>query len=308
MFVLLVKRAGMFISGIADEAGSPLEAQIRAHKELGWKHIEIRGVNDTTLALADEKQFEKIHEQLQKAGLQVSCFASRIANWSRDILGPFDIDVDELKRSIPRMKKMNTPYIRIMSYANKNQTPDEQWCDEAIKRIHVLAKMAEDGGVTLLHENCDGWGGHGPKQTLELLEAVGSPALKLVFDTGNTIWHGQASFDYYAQVKPHVVYVHIKDARKTGDKVTPCWPGEGQGDVAKIVRDLIASGYEGGISIEPHIASIVHVGKSSTPEAMYNCYVEYGRRLMALVEEAKKGVAKKGGAKKSAAKKPCGGK
>ncbi len=95
----------MFLSGIADEAGSPLETQIRAHKELGWKHIEIRAVNDTTLALADEKQFEEIRSQLQKAGMQVSCFASRIANWSRDILGPFDVDVDELKRSIPRMKK-----------------------------------------------------------------------------------------------------------------------------------------------------------------------------------------------------------
>ena len=132
----------MFLSGIADEAGNPLETQIRAHKELGWKHIEIRVVNDTTLAQADEKQFEEIHSQLQKAGLQVSCFASRIANWSRDILGPFDLDVDELKRSIPRMRKMNTPYIRIMSYTNKTNLPEAQWRDEAVRRIR---ETGEDG-------------------------------------------------------------------------------------------------------------------------------------------------------------------
>jgi sugar phosphate isomerase/epimerase len=282
----------MFLSGIADEAGRAPETQIRAHKELGWKHIEIRAVNDTTLALADEKQFEDIRSQLQKAGLQVSCFASWIANWSRDILGPFDLDVDELKRSIPRMRKMNTPFIRIMSYTNKTHVPEAQWRDEAIRRIRELAKMAEDGGVTLVHENCDGWGGLGPKQTLDLLEAVGSPALKLVFDTGNTVFHSQPSFDYYARVKPHVVYVHIKDVRKTGDKSTPCYPGEGQGEVPKIVRDLLDSGYEGGISIEPHIAAIVHEGKAD-PAAMYSTYVEYGRRLMALVEEARKGGAKK---------------
>jgi sugar phosphate isomerase/epimerase len=282
----------MFLSGIADEAGSPLETQIRAHKELGWKHIEIRAVNDTTLALADEKQFEEIHSQLRKAGLRVSCFASRIANWSRDILGPFEVDVDELKRSIPRMKKMNTPFIRIMSYTNKSHVPEAQWRDEAVRRIRELAKMAEDGGVTLLHENCDGWGGLGPKQTLELLEAVGSPALKLVFDTGNTIFHGQASFDYYAQVKPHIVYVHIKDGRMQDGRCVFCYPGEGQGDVAKIVCDLLAW-YPGGISIEPHIAAIVHEGKTSEPAALYNCYVEYGRRLNALVEEARKDGSKK---------------
>jgi sugar phosphate isomerase/epimerase len=283
----------MFFSGIADEAGSPLETQIRAHKQLGWKHIEMRGVNDTTLALADEKQFEEIHSQLRKAGMQVSCFASRIANWSRDILGPFEVDVDELKRSIPRMRRMNTPYIRIMSYTNKTNVPEAQWRAEALRRIGEMARMAEDGGVTLLHENCDGWAGLGPKQTLEMIEAIRSPALKLVFDTGNTVSHGQASFDYYAQVKRHVVYVHIKDMRKTGDKSVACYPGEGQGDVAKIVRDLLSGGYEGGLSIEPHIAAIVHEGKTSSPAAMYNTYVEYGRRLMALVEEAKKFAIKK---------------
>ena len=189
------------------------------------------------------------------------------------------------------MKKMNVPYIRIMSYTNKTHVPEKQWRDEAVRRIGELAKMAEDGGVTLLHENCDGWGGLGPKQTLQLLEAVGSPALELVFDTGNTVYHGQASFDYYAQVKPHVAYVHIKDGRMENGKCVFCYPGEGQGEVLKIVQDLL-TWYDGGISIEPHIAAIVHEGQSSSPEAMYNCYVEYGRRLMSLVEKAKKEAQK----------------
>ncbi|RKY76941.1 sugar phosphate isomerase/epimerase, partial [candidate division KSB1 bacterium] len=30
----------MFFTGIADEAGKSLDVQIRAHKELGWDHIE----------------------------------------------------------------------------------------------------------------------------------------------------------------------------------------------------------------------------------------------------------------------------
>ena len=41
--------------------------------------------------------------------------------------------------------------------------------------------------MTLLHENCDGWGGLGPKQTLELLQAVGSPAVKLVLAASSAL-------------------------------------------------------------------------------------------------------------------------
>ena len=279
----------MFFSGIADESGKPIETQIRAHKELGWKHIEVRGVNSTTLAFAEEKEFDSIRAALDKAGIRVSCFASWIGNWSRDIFGPFETDADELRRAIPRMKVMGAPFIRVMSYANKNKIEPSEWRKEAIRRVRELAKMAEQGGVILLHENCDGWGGLGPQQTLELLAEVKSPALKLVFDTGNPVWHQQDSWDYYTQVKKHVLYIHIKDANRTSEgKAIPCYVGEGQGSVRRIVKDLIASGYTGGLSIEPHIAAIVHEGKQGSPEELYRTYIEYGRRLMKIVEEAKK--------------------
>ena len=147
--------------------------------------------------------------------------------------------------------------------------------------------MAEDGGVTLVHENCDGWGGLGPRQTLEMLTEVNSHALKLVFDTGNPVGHRQNSWDYFSQVKPHVVYVHIKDERMEGGKERRTWPGEGEGCVGQILSDLISSEYEGGVSIEPHLAAVVHEAKESSSEFMYQTYVEYGRRLMTLVEEVR---------------------
>ena len=34
----------MFLTGIADEAGAPLDTQIKATKELGWQYIEARMV------------------------------------------------------------------------------------------------------------------------------------------------------------------------------------------------------------------------------------------------------------------------
>ena len=49
-------------------------------------------------------------------------------------------------------------------------------------------------------------------------------------------------------------------------------------------RDLISSGYDGGLSIEPHLAAVAHLAKeASDPEQAYKLYLEYGRKLVALV-------------------------
>jgi len=277
----------MFASGIADEAGQDIHVQVKAHQELGWRHIEIRNVNDTNLTDVTDEQFDHILRVVSGAGLQISCFASRIANWAKDISDPsaFESDKEELARAIPRMKRAGTPFIRIMSYANKQNIPEAQWRDRAIERIRHLTKMAEDGGITLLHENCDGWGGLGPEQTLELLAAINSPALRLVFDTGNTVFHGQDSMEFYRKVREFIEYVHIKDARKVGDTYSACYVGEGEGRVPEIIRDLKETGYKGGLSIEPHIAAIVHEGKTSTAEELYTTYIEYGKRLNKIMAE-----------------------
>ena len=161
------------------------------------------------------------------------------------------------------------------------------------------------------------YGGLGWPWTLELVENV--PGLKLVFDTGNPVgsddrtqpapYPKQSSWEFYRHVKEHIAYIHIKDGKfdKAANKSTfmypgegdgdfdptkqdlVCtWPGEGQGDVRRIVGDLLASGYDGGFSMEPHMAVIFH-DKSvvANPKVMFDNYVEYGRRFMKLVAECR---------------------
>ena len=89
--------------GIADEAGESLEMQIRAHKELGWSAIEPRNIGRTCITDLSDAEFDSVLEQLDAAGQQVVGFASQIANWARPVDGDFQVDIDELERSIPRM-------------------------------------------------------------------------------------------------------------------------------------------------------------------------------------------------------------
>jgi sugar phosphate isomerase/epimerase len=276
----------MFFSGIADEASPRLERQIEAHRELGWKHIEIRNIEGKNLTDLGDDAFDAAAGALEENGLQVSCFASQLANWSRPIDSDFERDLEELRRAVPRMQRLHTPFIRCMSYPNARAPwPEDPWRREAARRLRELAKIAAGGGVTLVHENCNGWGGLGPKQTLALLEDVGSRHFRLVFDTGNPIPHGQDAWGYYREVREHVVYVHVKDYVPGPDgKEKAVFPGEGRGAVREIVADLLGRGYGGGFSIEPHITSVVHLKQEAAdPELAYRTYVEYGRRLEALV-------------------------
>lgn len=279
----------MFFSGIADEAGDDIKTQIRAQQELGWHHIELRNIDGVGVADLCDRAFESVVEELAQGGIGVSCFASQLCNWSRPIIKHPDIDRHELARAIPRMQRLGCSFIRTMSYPNAGW-PEEEWKQEVIVRLKVLAGMAEDGGITLVHENCNGWGGLGPAQSRELLESVDSPALKFVYDTGNPLGHEQDPWEYYAGVKDWVVYVHIKDGRREGGKSVYTFPGEGDGRVHDVVKDLLDSGYDGGFSIEPHLAAIVHQGKAASESRdSYGLYLEYGRRLMKLVDRIKAG-------------------
>jgi len=142
------------------------------------------------------------------------------------------------------------------------------------------------------------YGGMGWPFMLKLLKNV--PGLKVVFDTGNPIFNldrskpkphpRQDPCEFYVHVKKFIAHVHVKDARWNPAKndADYTYPGEGDGQVRRILKDLLASGYDAGISIEPHLAVVFHDASiKSSEETQFNSYVEYGRRLVKLLDEIK---------------------
>ena len=292
----------MYLTGFADEAAGDIDGQIKATKELGWKCIEARAIDGINLTSVSEEKFSEVCNKLQTAGISINCFGSGVANWSQKMTEPPDPSYAEMERAIPRMKRLGTKMIRIMSFAIPPETLDRDWSVEAIKRVKVIVKMAEDGGVTCLHENCSGWGSLSHEHTLRLLDGVNSLALKLVFDTGNPVfdddvrgpkpYQKQNSLEFYRAVREHIAYVHIKDGYMDGDKPVFTFPGEGNGYVREILSDLLKTGYDGGFSIEPHMAVVFHDDSvKSEAEIRYRNYVEYGRRIERMLADIKSRAA-----------------
>lgn len=279
------------LTGIADEAATDLPTQIQVHQELGWKEIELRQIDQKNVTFElTETEFDRAVDLLGEAGLTVTGLASAIGNWSRPISGNFQMDVDELKTAIPRMQKLGVRFIRTMSWTGDG-VPEADWKKECLRRYQELVKMAEDGGIILCHENCAGWAGLSAEHSVELFEAIGNKHLAALFDIGNTISHGLHTLDYYHKIKPYIRYVHVKDAQAKAmdeERTQFCLPGEGDAQLQAVLTDLLRSGYDGVISIEPHIASIIHLeGQKNDPEFMRKSYLEYGRAFVALVEEVR---------------------
>ncbi|MGI6088226.1 MAG: sugar phosphate isomerase/epimerase family protein [Kiritimatiellia bacterium] len=286
----------MYFTGFADEAGKDLATQIKVTRELGWKNIEARSVQVDDFPAGNlhdipDAAFERAVEQLAAAGIQINCFGSTIANWGKKIDEPFDSSLAEIRRAIPRMQRLGTKLVRIMSFAVREG--DDQMENERFRRVREIQRMFNDAGLTPVHENCMNYGGMGWPFTLKLLENV--PGLKLVFDTGNPVFTDdrsqpppypkQSSWEFYRHVRDHVAYIHIKDGMVGQDGSVYTYPGEGKGEVRRIIQDLLKRGYDGGISIEPHMGAVYHDPSGQHALNAPEIYVEYGRRIMRMVNE-----------------------
>lgn len=290
----------MILTGITDEAGALIDTQIKAVKELGWNTIEARSVEVEGFPKANlhdiaDGAFDVVEEKLKNAGVGVYCFGSTIANWGKKIDDPFDLS--EVDRAIPRMQRLGSQYVRIMSYAVREG--EDQLEEERFHRLREITKRFLDAGITPVHENCMNYGGMSWQHALKLLENV--PGLKWVFDTANPVFNDDRSkpepmpkqdpWEFWTHLKEHTVHIHVKDAIWDNSKNDADYtlPGKGDGAVRRILSDALESGYDAGISIEPHLAVVFHDDSvKASDEEIYQSFIGYGKALMELLEDIQK--------------------
>lgn len=301
----------MKLTGISDEAGTPIETQIRAHKDLGWDSLEARFLSvgefeKGSIHEIPEAAFDLAVSRLEDAGMAVCAVGSTIGNWAHSIEDPFSITEGEIERCIRRMQRLGAKVVRIMSYAilqdAEKRDLKEQHAAERFRRVREIVRRFADAGITVVHENCMNYGGMGPGYAAEMIAEV--PGMKWVFDTGNPVFNRdrnkpephpmQDAWEMYQVIRPHIAHVHVKDAvwHENDAHCAYTYPGKGDGKVVEVLKDLAAGGYDGWVSIEPHVAAVFHdatVADEADPAAkareQYDSYVRYGRELEAIVRQ-----------------------
>lgn len=239
------------ISGFADEIDPMLDKQMATLDELGISYIEMRGVDGKNLCDCTLDEARAIKSRMDSRGFKLSAVGSPIGKIQ--ITDDFAPHLEKFRHVLDIAEIMQTKYIRMFSFFMPKDDDPAKWRDEVITRWNGFIEAAKGRGVTLLHENEKGIYGDIPERCLDLLGALDSPMVRATFDPANFVQCGAHPYPQgYKLLKDYVEYVHVKDACFSDGHVVPA--GQGDGQVAGLIGALHAAGYEGFLSLEPHLA------------------------------------------------------
>ena len=155
--------------------------------------------------------------------------------------------MDALRHTLDVARELGAANLRMFSFYIPKGTDPADWRDEIMDRLSRMAEAARGSGVTLCHENEKGIYGDVAARCLDIHESV--PELGGIFDPANYIQCGQDTAEAWALLKPHIHYLHVKDALPDGSVVPS---GHGIGHLKAIIGDYLSGGGKA-MTLEPHL-------------------------------------------------------
>lgn len=244
------------LSGFADEIDPDPHQQFRTLGDLGIAHVELRGAWGANVLDLTDAQLDELIRLLRQYGIAVSSVGSPIGKVS--ITDDFDEHLRRFDRALTVADRLESPYIRLFSFYIPEGDDPAKHRDEVMRRLGALAERARGHDAVLAHENERGIYGDVPSRCLDIAESVGSEKLRQIWDPANYVLCDVRPFSQgFAELRPHIAYLHIKDAVAATGQVVPA--GQGDGQIREAIRVLRDDGFDGFFSMEPHLA---HAGQS----------------------------------------------
>ena len=255
------------VSGFSDEIASDINTQFKVLKKLGIKYFEPRGVDGKNISELSEEEAEKLYEKARSCGILASQIGSPIGKIK--IGEDFGPHFKKFCNTVRIAKILKTKYIRIFSFFGSGEGAfREKERKEVLLRLEKMIDYAAAEGVVLLHENEKDIFGEKAAECLYLMEKLSCDNFGAVFDPANFVQVGQDTKEAFSMLKPYIKYVHIKDAVSDTGAVVPA--GMGNGNVEYILKDLFCGGFDGFLSLEPHLGSFVGLENLEIGDAMKN--------------------------------------
>ncbi len=208
-----------------------------------------------------EREIPQVKERIAAAGMEVAVFSI-----SNNFIQPAESDrareLADLKRGVDIALELGTSILRVFSGSARDDVTQEQGWAWILEGLSAGAAYAEARGVTLALENHGQFAGRSD-QVRGIIDAVGSPALRVNLDTGNFLPVGQNPAEAAADLADLVALVHLKDMRPAkgddaghvfaapdGQLLTGCVIGDGLVELAAIRAVMDGAGYAGWWSLE----------------------------------------------------------
>ena len=270
------------LSAFADEVTEDFLAQVEylAGEKVG--HIEPRFVNKKNIMDLTKGELGEARTMIRDHGLKVSAIGSPIGKVRLD--KPFEPHLDKFKHAVDLALFFETPYIRMFSYYAPEGKNIDDYREQVTERMAAKVEVLAGADVTMVHENEAHIYGHTAENCVDLIEAVDSPKLRLVYDPANFVWGEKMTNNVEAcwpVMKPYVVHIHIKDW-KLGAADVGSMPGEGDGQIRELLAELAAINYDGCMTMEPHLQKGGQFGGTTGPE-LFSAAIAAVREIAAEV-------------------------
>lgn len=249
-FDLLDKR--LYISGFADEISSSFEEQLDVSNELGISYISLRGIEDKMIGDYSLNEIQRhIQPKVEHAKIRVSSLGSPIGKIQLHDEEAFQKQLIMLSTLCEIATALSCNYIRIFSFYLEEGSDFDSVGKEVVCKLKKFVDIAKTYNVILVHENEKDIFGDCLKRCNYLFEEIKSDHFKAIFDFANFVQCGEDPKICYEQLKEYIVYFHIKDARYADEQNVVC--GTGDGKIKEILSLAIKDGYEGFLTLEPHL-------------------------------------------------------
>lgn len=237
---------------ITDEISQNPEQAAKVASDFCLDGIELRSVWDKQPHELSEKEIERIKNICERYGLKVCAISSPFfkCNFNKDEI---EAQINLLEKTIQLAKRLDCRIIRGFSFWQEEDF--EKMLPLIAEAFKVPAKMLQEADMELALEldpsvyACNG------QRLARLVEAIGHPCVKALWDAGNDIYSPvpeQPFPEGYHYVRPYIVHVHLKDAVKKGETAESVKIGTGQVDWTAQLAALKEDGYKGYISLETH--------------------------------------------------------
>ncbi|MFZ0216066.1 MAG: sugar phosphate isomerase/epimerase family protein [Candidatus Dormiibacterota bacterium] len=254
------------LSVFGDEVAIDLEEQCAALRAREIPGVELRSAWGVNVSDFDAAQLERAAAVLRDTGIEVSAIGSPLGKVPAE--EDPAAEVDRVRRSFDAAVRLGTRQVRVFSYFVEGRYAELR--DTVLRRVAALAREAERRELLLVMENESYLYGDLPERCLDVLETVGSPALRFAFDPANFVQCGiRPIVEAWPRLRPFTVHVHIKDAVAVDRSGLPPYPaevpgerlmssvrpaGEGEGGIRELLQALRADDYGGRLTLEPHLA------------------------------------------------------
>lgn len=277
------------ISGFSDEIAESMEEQFSVLNKLNIHYFEPRGIDGKNVASLSDAEVSQLKEKMAEYGIKASSIGSPIGKIKLE--DPFEEHFVLLKRVVQIAKQLETKYIRMFSFYHEGGS---EWTAkeraEVITRLRRMIDYAKEQDVILLHENEKDIYGDTADRCIDLMQELYCEHFQAVFDPANFVQSKQDTLYAYENLKEYIAYVHIKDAKSVDGSVVPA--GAGDGNVEEILTDLSRNGYDGFLSLEPHLGSFAGLAALELDDKMENL-PEGGEGTFTLAYRALCGILQK---------------